>query len=88
MASTTADSNEKKSKDETGKQKEREVVPLEDVIAKVNKMTDSESKAFKYASDEHLEIVDVTWEDCARDKDSIWGYVLSQITLFLSACRL
>ncbi len=58
----TADSNEKE-----------RCLALEDVIKKVKGMTNFGSKAFKYAFDEHLDVVDVTWEDCARDKASIWG---------------
>ncbi len=72
-----------------GEKRGKEVMALEGIIKKVKGMTDFGSKAFKYAFDEHLEIVDVTWEDCARDKGSIWGYVLFLLFCFsFSDCRL
>ncbi len=72
----TAGSNEKELSG--GEKKEGEVLPLEHIIKKVKGITKSGSKAFKYAFEEQLDVVDLdvvdlTSEDCARDKASIWG---------------
>ncbi len=77
----SADSNEKELLacqhvylcEKCGEKKEREVLSLEDVIKKVKGITKSGSKVFKYAFEEQLDVVDVTWKDSAREKASIWG---------------
>eukprot|EP01084_Bolivina_argentea_P024592 45815_1 len=55
--------------------------PLVSVIKKVAQMANNNSNAKKHASKHNLDIVNISWEDNARFKNSIYGPCISDITL-------
>lgn len=59
---------------------EDEHVPIQTVIDNVKKMT-TNSKCKEMASKHKLSITNVQYEDCARDKFSVWGPCISDMTL-------
>mmetsp|Transcript_63537 Transcript_63537/g.101111 ORF Transcript_63537/g.101111 Transcript_63537/m.101111 type:complete len:676 (+) Transcript_63537:105-2132(+) len=61
-------------------QKQSDNVPLQTVIRNVQKMA-SDSSARKIAQSHSLAINTVSYEDCARNKFSVWGPCISDMTL-------
>ena len=50
---------------------------LQDVIVKVTNMVSYDSNANQLAKKVGLDINYVSWEDCARNKNSSWGPCIS-----------
>ena len=61
-------------------QKESDLVPIKTVINNVKKMA-SDFASTKIAKSEGLVINTVNYEDCARNKFSVWGPCISDMTL-------
>eukprot|EP01084_Bolivina_argentea_P072595 131816_1 len=68
-------------------QNKEEHVPIQKVINNVKKMVHDPS-AKKLASKNGLAIHSVTYEDCARNKHSVWGPCISDMTLQVDSERM
>ena len=60
---------------------QQKYIPLDNVCQKVRSMTNWNSTASKLIKNEGLVINSVSWEDCARNKGSVWGPNISDMTL-------
>eukprot|EP00485_Elphidium_margaritaceum_P008065 CAMPEP_0202702160 /NCGR_PEP_ID=MMETSP1385-20130828/15183_1 /ASSEMBLY_ACC=CAM_ASM_000861 /TAXON_ID=933848 /ORGANISM="Elphidium margaritaceum" /LENGTH=611 /DNA_ID=CAMNT_0049359753 /DNA_START=51 /DNA_END=1886 /DNA_ORIENTATION=+ len=68
-------------------EEKQEYVPMSQVIQNVQSMVyDAQASAIVHA--ESLSITNVTWEDCARDKFSVWGPCISDMTLQVNEQRM
>ena len=61
---------------------------LESVIRAVQKMSSYGSEGKRLAQLFNLDCVNVTWDDCARNKGSVWGPCISDMTLQVNDKRM
>ena len=68
-------------------QKEDDHIPMQTVINNVKKMA-WDAKANQIANGQSLSINTVSYEDCARNKFSVWGPCISDMTLQVNDQRM
>jgi len=67
--------------------KKNDDLPLQDTLDRVKQMT-NDYQVQNLVSQVGLTINNVTWEDCARNKDSVWGPCISDMTLQVNDDRM
>jgi len=67
--------------------KKNDDLPLQDTLDRVREMT-NDYQISNLVSQVGLSINNVSWEDCARNKDSVWGPCISDMTLQVNEYRM